>query len=241
MYQDNFYKKVESDDFYKRNFKNHFNYKNLNKKNLRNSKLEIYKILKDNFKLSKKIKVLEIGCFIGDLLNYLKLKHKCKVFGIEPSSKACNFAKKKYGLKIENKTFINSKYFNLSIKNYNSFDVIICDDVLSWFDRDIIMSSLGVIDWLLKKKGIIFFRDFEPKKNFSHPNHHWRKNKIYNFKIKDGHKSFFLNSGKYKKIYHKKYFSKKMQKIKIKNLESMIWGDTILQKVKTFTNPIIKI
>ena len=75
----------------------------------------------------------------------------------------------------------------------------------------------------------------------AHPNHHHINNKIYNFKNKNGHKEFFLNSGKYQQIYFKKYFSTKMQKIKIKNKQSMLWSDTILKKIKNFTHPILKI
>ena len=43
-------------------------------------------------------------------------------------------------------------------------------------------------------------------------------------------KSFFLKSGKYKQIYNRIYFSDKMQNIKIKNKDSMLWGDSILKK-----------
>ncbi len=120
-------------------------------------------------------------------------------------------------------------------------DIIIFDDVLSWIDRDVILPTFGVIDWILKPNGIIFFRDFMPKKNFAHPNHHWRGKEIFNFKYQDGHKSFFLKSGKYKQIYNNIYFSDKMQNIKIKNKDSMLWGDSILKKISKFTHPIIKI
>ena len=53
--------------------------------------------------------------------------------------------------------------------------------------------------------------------------------------------NLFLKSGKYKQLYNRKYFSKKMQNIKISNKESMIWGDTIIKKLIKFSHPVIKI
>ncbi len=240
--QDNFYKEVEADAFFERHkINDELLFENLKKNTLRPNKKIIYNIIKKKYKFNKNTKVLEVGCFIGDLLQYFKLKHKCKVYGIEPSSKACKLSKKIYSLNIENTTFMNSQFFNLKKNNFQNFDVIIFDDVLSWFDRNIVLSSFGVIDWILKDNGIIFFRDFMPQKNFAHPNHHWKGKKIYNFKYKDGHKSFFLSSGKYKEIFNEKYFSSKMQKVSIKNKDSMMWGDTIIKKISGFTHPIIKI
>jgi len=240
--QDDFYKKIEADAFFLRNSNNQkIIYNSISKNQIRDSKLEIYSIIKKNIKLSKNIRILEIGCYIGDLLYYFKKINKCKVYGVEPSKNSCKISQNIFSTKIENKTFFESKFFGLNKKNLGYFDLIICDDVLSWLDRDLIIPTFGVIDWLLKKEGHLFFRDFTPNKNFAHPNHHWKKNNIFNFKYKDGHKSFFIQSGKYIEIFNHKYFSNKMQKIKIKNKSSMIWSDTIIKKIVNFTHPIVKI
>jgi cyclopropane fatty-acyl-phospholipid synthase-like methyltransferase len=240
--QDIFYAKKEANAFFERNKKNDpLLFKDINKDTLRINKKIIYNLISKNYKLNKSTKILEVGCFFGDLLSFIKKKHKCEVYGIEPSTKACKLAKTIFSLKIENTTFINSQLFSLKKKNFQKFDVIIFDDVLSWFDRGIILSSFGVIDWILKENGIIFFRDFMPKKNFAHPNHHWKGKEIYNFKYKNGHKNFFLNSGKYKEIFNKRYFSSKLQKINIKNKDSMMWGDTLIKKIHGFTHPIVKV
>ena len=77
-YQDNFYKKKESNYYFKRVSSNQL----LNKE-LRPSKVEILKLLKNKINLKNK-KILEVGCFIGDLLYFLKKKYNCKVSGIEP-------------------------------------------------------------------------------------------------------------------------------------------------------------
>ena len=67
-YQDNFYKKKESNYYFKRVSSNQL----LNKE-LRPSKVEILKLLKNKINLKNK-KILEVGCFIGDLLYFLKKK-----------------------------------------------------------------------------------------------------------------------------------------------------------------------
>ncbi len=237
MYQDQFYKQVESNSFYDR-------WKKTIQKDdkiiLRPIKNEILNILDKNLDL-KYFKVLEIGSFISDLLYSLKKKYKCKIEGVEPSSKACKFAKVNFKLEIINKTFFESPFFGFNKKYKNKFDLIICDDVLSWIDRSIILETLSSLNWVLKNNGYIFIRDFSPLKNFAHKNHHWPKENIYNFKVSNGHKNFFINSGRYKVIYNKSYISKRFQKVKISNKESHKWSDTIIQKTSNYHHKIVKI
>ena len=236
IYQDNFYFKKESDFFFKRN-------SSILPKpgQIRKNKLEIHDFILKHIKIKKGSNVLEVGCFIGDLLFFLKKKYNSKVYGIEPSKYACKYAKKYYKLNLENKTFLNSKLFVSTKKNYQKFDLIIIDDVLSWVDRNIILSLIGSLDWCLKVNGHIFLRDFSPKYSFAVKNHHWKFEKIYNFKVKDGHKTFFINSGKYdvikSKIFHTERFSKK----KSTNIQSIMWNEIILKKKKDFTFPINKL
>ena len=123
MYQDDFYYKKESNSFYKRWKKDREIFNNA-KVSLRPTKKQILKILENNYDLRNK-KILEIGCFIGDLLSEIKNKYKSSVFGIEPSSLACKFAKDYFNLKLENSTFFGSKYFSIKKKNFQKFDIII--------------------------------------------------------------------------------------------------------------------
>ena len=70
-HQDNFYLKIEANKFFERNFlKEKKNFIKVDNFKLRKSKNEILQILKKNVSLKKN--VLEIGCFISDLLNVLK-------------------------------------------------------------------------------------------------------------------------------------------------------------------------
>tara|TARA_B100000927_G_C16443796_1_gene460899 strand:- start:465 stop:1220 length:756 start_codon:yes stop_codon:yes gene_type:complete len=240
--QDKFYKKKEANAFFSRFKKNNKEYfiKLKSENYLREHKLSIYNLLIHKIKITRNTKVLEIGCFIGDLLFHLKKNHQCKINGVEPSKKACSFAKKKFKLNLDNNTLFGSRFSKINNHNYQKFDLVIVEDVLSWVDRKIIFQNLSIIDWLVKSDGYIFIRDFAPKKNFAHENHHWRGKNIYNFKQSLGHKKFFMDSGRYKIIYSKNYYTNKLQKIKIKNKESNLWNDCILKKVKNFTHPIKK-
>ena len=234
-FQDKFYRDIEANAFFKRHIQN------LNNSELRNSKKEILKVLLNNKIKLKKKNVLEIGCFIGDLLKFLKKNYECKVNGIEPSSYACIYAKKNYNLIIENNTFDKSTKSLLTKKNFEKFDLIVVEDVLSWVDRSLILKTINSIDWLLKPEGHIFLRDFAPKKSFAVKNHHWKNEKIFNFKQSYGHKTFFLMSGKYSSVYSKTYSTSKFQKVKSNNKNSLIWNDSIIKKVKNFTFPILKV
>ncbi len=240
--QDFFYRKKESDLYFDRWKKNNISeyQKILNDKKIRTEKEYILSFLKKNINLKNK-KVLEIGCFTGDLLYFLKKKYNCKVNGVESSRKACNIAKKVFNLNINNNIFFNSCYFKKEKKNFAKFDLIICDDVLSWMDREIILQVISSIDWLCKKKGFIFLRDFTPSKNIAVKNHHHKNEKIFNYKITDGHKTFFLNSGKYSVVKNVKFTTERFNKKKINHSEINKWSDTILKKLSNFNYKILKI
>ena len=88
MLQDDYYLDVEADAYFDRwqSKNNSFDGK------LRSSKKDILLKLEQENLLSKK-KVLEVGCFIGDLLKQIKDKYESDVYGVETSAKACKFSK----------------------------------------------------------------------------------------------------------------------------------------------------
>jgi ubiquinone/menaquinone biosynthesis C-methylase UbiE len=237
MLQDDFYLKIEANAFFDR-WKIAQGKKYDGK--LRENKQSILSQMEKNISL-KNLKVLEVGCFIGDLLGHLKKKYSCDVYGIEPSSKACDLAKKKFNLKIENSTFIKSNFFSLNIKKKNTFDLIILDDVLSWMSRQHIMQVLAIIDWLLKIDGAIFFRDFSPSFSFAYENHHQKNNDIYNFKQSYGHRNFFLQTGMYYEKFTKISNLDNLQKIKTFRKDAGLWADSILIKTSKPMHPVLKL
>ena len=114
--QDFYYKKFESDNYFNRWKKNdNQEYIDATKGKLRKEKIKILNYLLSNLNIKNK-EVLEIGCFVGDLLFFLKKNFNCNVKGVEASKKACNFSKKFFNLKIENKIFIESRFFFIKKK-----------------------------------------------------------------------------------------------------------------------------
>jgi hypothetical protein len=159
-------------------------------------------------------------------------------------SKCIRFYKNKRENKIEK--FLNSKEESKLVKTrirkfYKKIDIIICEDVFSWMDRSIIIPTLGSIEWILKDNGYILIRYYTPPYNFAYKHHHYPQKKIFSFKQAHGHKTLFLNSGKYVQIYNKQISTSKYQKIKIKEKVGLMWSDTLLMKVKNFTHPVKKI
>lgn len=236
MIQDNIYSTTESNAFFDRW---NDSLKNPYAGELRDNKKSILSQIEENISLSN-LKVLEIGCFIGDLLSHLKKKYSCEVYGVEPSSKACDLSKKIFNLKIENSIFTKSNFFCLDNEKKYNFDLIILDDVLSWISRENIMMVLAIIDWLLKKNGAIFFRDFSPNFSFAYENHHQKGNNVYNYKQANGHRDFFLKTGMYYEKYSKISNLKNLQLVKTLRPDSSIWADSILIKNENPLHPILK-
>ncbi len=235
-HQDNFYLEKESNAFYDR-WAASDSFLQAGKGKLRPEKKEILEQLQSNIDIEKK-EVLEIGCFVGDLLGKFKSDHGCTVYGVESSSKACEFAKENFDVTLENNTFAKSSLFTLNYENRYRFDIIICDDVLSWMERDLILPSLGLIDWMLKPGGSVYLRDFSPTFGFAFENHHWKGQKIYNFKQPSGHRYFFLTTGKYieKSTYVRT--DPKYQRVITERPDSMTWADSILTKIDGSLHPI---
>ena len=232
--QDEFYATIESDAFFER-WK--ASQAGAVVGQLRPNKATILDMLQQNYDIRQK-RVLEVGCFIGDLLATMKDEYCCHVHGIESSQKACAVSKERFDLDIECATLLRSSVFNLDADSKGSFDIIICDDVLSWMQRDTLLPSLGVLDWLLAEGGCLFIRDFSPQFGFAFPNHHHADEKIFNFKQPGGHRQFFLNTGIYVETCTNVRLSSEFQIKETASPDSMIWADTVLQKLGSALHPV---
>lgn len=236
--QDDFYLKKEANDFFLRA-------KNANVlpkgSDIREYKKVILQRIEEgnNFDLKNK-KILEIGCFIGDLLWDLKKKYKADVIGIEPSSLACEYSKEMYGLNLINNTFINSIYSSFDKKNYQEFDIIVADDVLSWMSRHFILQVLGAIDWILKPEGSLFIRDYSPHFGFAFRNHHVKEVDVFNYKSMSGHKQFFLNTGMYFIQSEHAREELSFQQISTSRPDAALYSDVLLKKLKSPLHPVLK-
>ncbi len=236
MSQDDFYYSTEANDFFDRwrsSAGREYN------GDLRENKQSILSVLRDCIDLQG-LRVLEVGCFISDLLATLEREYSCCVSGVEASAKACDMAKSLFELEVENSSFIASTFFGFNDEQKGTFDLIIFDDVLSWMGRENILQVIAVADWLLKDAGSIFIRDFSPAFAFAYENHHKKGHGVYNFKQPNGHRQLFLNSGKYFERYTKVYTDFSMQKVEITRADSATWADSLITKTKYALHPVIE-
>ncbi|AEH06049.1 class I SAM-dependent methyltransferase [Methanothermococcus okinawensis] len=104
--------------------------------------------LLSKYGLSSDAKILEIGASHGFFLNEAK-KQGFVPYGVELSEKACNNAKKYFGINIENVDFLQSSFINK--KEY--FDVVVLLDVLEHLTNQ--NEILNGINTVLKRKGIL--------------------------------------------------------------------------------------
>ena len=153
MIQDDFYKAIEANSFFNRNEPRSSD------SFPRPSKIAIQTFIDSDVELRRGDQVLEIGCFIGDLLAEYRKKGML-VHGIEPSQNACAFALRQFSIDIENVAFSQSQFFGFDPQHEDRFNLVILDDVLGWVDRRSILQSLAAIDWLVPKNGHILYVNF---------------------------------------------------------------------------------
>ena len=205
---------------------------------LRPAKKEIFDLISRHVHLDQNSSALEIGCFVGDLLAALSFQYQSKVIGVEPSSKAVEFAKNTFDLDLQNTSFQNSNYFRNHTSYASSFDLIILEDVLSWMPRQTLLITLGLIDYLLKPEGYLVIRDFSPPFSFAFQNHHVKEQAVFNYKQSSGHKNFFLQTGMYLTTESLSINTSSLQKISTKRPDATLWDLCLLKKLSTPLHPV---
>lgn len=192
MKQDEVYKTIEADQFFERN---QYDF----------SKLPIKKkTLIDNYSdlLSKEEldTIFEVGCHIGDLLDYAGQLLNCrKRIGIEPSQLAVKHGKDLF----PKNDYITGVVAELSENVDFASDLTIVNDVFCWISRESLFQSINNIDRTLKVGGRLLIRDFYPEKFTANPNKHVTDYSVYCYKVPGSHGQLFLDSGKYKLIRSK--------------------------------------
>lgn len=161
--KDFFYKK-EADAFFKRQQEN------------LNDNIELLQFIVNWLKPFKKDikKIVEIGCGNGKSLIFLSKKLEAKPFGIEPSSDAVNFIRKKN----PNVEIINGFSDKLDLKD-DYFDFVHLGFFLYLFDRKYYFRSLSEADRILKFGGFLSIIDFDTPYNKINTYKHNKNVKVF--------------------------------------------------------------
>jgi len=205
-----------------------------NDNRLRSHKQEVLDFLDSSIPSLYNLRVLEVGCFIGDLLSYLRDDRSCQVSGIESSQLAVEYALTSFNLPLEHNHFLAS---SLCTDDTHQYDLIILDDILGWLDHSCILQHLALVDKVLAPEGYIYIRDYVPPSSFKVRNHHVHESDIFSYKMQGGHKTFFLNTGFYLPIKEAVRNSDSYQRSPSSNPVNSLWSDTLLQKTTSSTWP----
>ena len=152
--------------------------------------------------LSKKDKILEIGCSNGHNLNYIKEQvpeYDLNLYGIDPSSaslKSSEYISSDISLNIGTSD-------NLEFDD-NFFNIIICGFFLYLIDRELVFKTVSEIDRVLKEGGFLFIMDFDVPSPSSNNYRHLKNIKTY----KNNYSKFFTGGNHYT-LVGKKHFSLK--------------------------------
>jgi 2-polyprenyl-3-methyl-5-hydroxy-6-metoxy-1,4-benzoquinol methylase len=111
------------------------------------------KILKSVLPTKKKIKILDIGCALGDFTKRVwQLDPKNEIFGIDISENAIDQVSKEYPT-------MKFRVGSLPVLSFNenSFDLVLCLEVLYYLNPVDRVKSLEYIKKVLKTDGYLFF------------------------------------------------------------------------------------
>lgn len=103
----------------------------------------------ENFGQNKEIQILDVGAGTGGLLTFLQRQGYTNIQGIDYSESSLSFCQQR-GLNVQ-------KMNAAELGNYfpsESFDVIICNDVVYCLESEAIKSTLAGIAKLLRPKGV---------------------------------------------------------------------------------------
>jgi ubiquinone/menaquinone biosynthesis C-methylase UbiE len=116
--------------------------------------------LLQQIKIDERTKILDVGCGRGDIALYLA-ENAGEVVGIDYSEdavKLANSIKNNFPLSISKK--VNFKIMNIKKLSYpdNSFDLVVCIDVLEHLYKAEVEKAMLEIKRVLKKDGILFLQ-----------------------------------------------------------------------------------
>ena len=160
-----------------------------------------------NLNIEKINSIIECGCSTGYRLSKLKeVFPTCRMVGFDISNDAIEYGKREYG-NIELYTRKISERLDIG-----KFDLLICNFVLHWVDRDKLAQIIANLDGMVENGGNIVLGDFSPNYNHKNRYKHLPETEIYTYKQDYGkifeslgtykctHKSVFDHNNNYDKI-----------------------------------------
>ena len=142
-------------------------------------------------------RIIEVGCSNGYRLEKLRQMFQAECYGIDASSEAINAGKK---------NFPNLFLKKCGLAEYCSekqFDLVICNFVLHWIDRNNIIQAMTNIARLVTSGGILILGDFLPDYNQKRRYHHLPEQKIYTYK--QDYAQFFVATGIFQEVTRQTY------------------------------------
>jgi hypothetical protein len=221
--QDKYYLDVEADAFLERN---RYDFKKLPEK-----KKKLVEFFEDQLNKKKISNVLEIGCHIGDLLNYTVESLEANAgFGVEPSGTAVDEGNRQFGEKCRLVKGVagDDKIFS----GIPVCDLVLINDVFCWISRETIFQSVSNIDDHVSDGGYLLIRDFLPDRRIRNHNRHAGGNPIYCHKIPGSHASIFIQSGNYQIVQSRIFVdeSKELSATDEYDFMENRWLDILLKK-----------
>lgn len=179
--QDNIFSQYEGNHYYERN-------KQVLNTQCDDHIMNVIKFLRLNPK-----NVAEVGCFNGFRLELVRQEFNSKCWGIDASKEAIEAGRKEYpDIELHQGTVAEAC-------PKRKFDLVICNFVLHWVDREVLLQSVAKIDALVQWGGTVILGDFLPDYQQKRKYHHLPELDVFTYKQDYG--KIFISSGLYSEIY----------------------------------------
>lgn len=144
---------MQQKDIFLKSEGNQWFQRNKNSSNKASKSYEFYKkYIKNGYK------VLEIGCSIGNNLDFFQQYYNCEGYGIDPSKDAIEEGKEKF----KNLNLMVGTSDKLEFED-EYFDFVIFGFCLYLVDRKLLLKSICEADRVLKNGGYLGITDFDPQ------------------------------------------------------------------------------
>lgn len=135
-------------------------------------------------------RIVEVGCSNGYRLEYLRQKFHAVCYGYDISNEAIEA-----GCDAFPEIHLKQKALH-EIPYDTSFDLVICNFVLHWVDRSLLVQSMSRIDALVRRGGTLVIGDFDPDYQQKRKYHHLPDEEVYTYK--QDYTAFFKATGLYR-------------------------------------------